>query len=157
MLSFGDTVGKETLEGEPTQGGRGEERLLALQSPRPFLWGQSFAKGTTHVLSCEGAHINPVRAQACNQLQNTSGTYLLHKTNMHHHRAGCPRPQWLKALWLFFFEISCFHSENSAPLVWVSLYEYIFLGWSLGSPMGNKHWAGECLKSCLMLSGHLIL
>lgn len=29
MLSFGDTVGKETPEGEPAQGGRGEEKALS--------------------------------------------------------------------------------------------------------------------------------
>lgn len=126
----------------------GEKSFLALKPPRPFLGRrQSFAKGMNYVLSCEGARINRVPAQAWNLLQNNSGACMLYKTKTCHRRTACSLPQWLKALWLFFGAVAF----TLRILLCYAVCQLTY-SWSSGSPVVNEHWAGESPKSRLTLS-----
>lgn len=159
IVMRGDTVLWEHCREGDSWGGtclgwkEGRKSSLVLKPPWPFLGcgvggRQSFAKGTIYMLSCEGAHINSVPAQAWYLLQNNSRTYLLYKTKTCHRRAACSLPQWLKALWLFFRAVAF-----TLRILLCYAVRQLTYSWSPGSPVANEHQAGESPKSWLTLSG----
>lgn len=69
MLSFGDTVRKETHEGEPAWGAKGRDKALSAAAAWALPTGRLSAKGTIYMLSCEEARITQsrLRREVCSR------------------------------------------------------------------------------------------